>query len=885
VPLLSDLKYSARSLARTPGFAAALLLTIALGIGANASVLGFIRGSVTRDLPIADSDRVVSLFARDTSNAFGPLSFDAYLSLKARGDIFEYVGAARESEGSVVSEDRWAVMAVAAVTPEIATLLNLDTGEGVVLGDRTWRFDFGAPAVVRGKVIRVDSREQIVRGVAPDWLDGLYSGRNVDLWVPLHDESLQPSARASRTFWVLGRLQPGVPAGEAQAALNEGRAAEDALAVLRYTGVAPQAAEGLSRVSRMLPAAAGGVFLIACVNVAAFLLSRAFARSHETSVRVALGAGRRQLGLQLLSDSVVISVAGGALGVLLAYWTARIIPALFFVEDADYLGFAPDLGAIVGAAAACAAITVACGLMPLFEVRHDDPAAVLRRESGGPSKPMRRLRAGFVITQMACCCVLVIAAAVLFKGFRTALRTTTGNQLANALLVTLDAARGFDRSDLGTTYFLSAERTAHALPGVFETAWVSRLPGSRPAWSAFRVERPHLPVREVSLDVANFHPETLERIVLPPVAGRMFGGADTKDSCRVGIINEAAVELFDGDPLGRSIRDSAGEPVEIVGIVATRGPDEGPRRPTLYYYAEQTGASGEGIERDTFRVAVLPEHTAGVLDTNVVSPTYFDVLGSTVVAGDRFTTGSRLRCRVGVLNQEAAELYFGGDAVGGAIVDGSGRRTEIIGVIESRLLRTGQRPPEPAVYLPLAQDFVPRMTLIANTRGLTGDLVAIARRQLEAISGGRRPPVVTTLDAHLSRTALAPERISMLLVGAAAAIALTLGALGLYGAMADSAHHHRREIALRLALGAQRWRVIGHVLSEGLRLAGSGTAAGMLAAVLATRWLAGIAPSTGGVAAWVWLAAPLALLAAVAVASVLPARRAVNVDPLTIMRE
>jgi putative ABC transport system permease protein len=883
--LLSDLKYSARSLSRAPGFALALLLTIALGIGANASVLGFIRGSVTRDLPIAGIDRVVSLFARDASNAYIPISFDTYLAIRARTDIFESVGAARESEASVVSADRWAVMVVAAVTPEIARLLDLDIGEGVVLGDRTWRFDFGAPARIRGTAIRVDSRELIVRSVAPDWLDGLYSGRNIDLWVPLQAESLQLTARASRTFWALGRLQPGVSPGEAQAALNEGRSAEDAVAVLRYTGFAPQAAEGLSRVSRMLPAAAVGVFLIACVNVAAFLLSRAFARAHETSVRVALGAGRRQLGLQLLSDSVLISVAGAALGILLAYWTARIIPALFFIEDADYLGFAPDLAAMVGAATACAAITVVCGLLPLFEVRHDDPAAVLRRESGGPSKPMRRLRAGLVVSQMACCCVLVIAAAVLFKGFRTALRTTTGNQLANALLATLDAARGFDQSDLGTTYFLSAERTAQSLPGVFETAWVSRLPGSRPAWSAFRIEPPHLPVREVSLDVVNFHPETLERIVLPPVAGRMFGGADTKHSCRVGILNQAGAALFESDPIGRSIRDAAGEPVEIIGIVATRGADEQRRRPTLYYYAEQTGASTEGIDRDTFRVPVLPEHTVGVLDANVVSPGYFDVLHATVMAGDRFTAESRPRCRVAVLNQEAAELYFGGDAVGGAIVDGFGRRTEIIGVIESTLLRTGQRPPEPAVYLPLAQDFLPRMTLIANTARVTGDLVATAQRQLEAIAGARRPPVVTTLDAHLSRTALAPERISTLLVGAAAAIALTLGALGLYGAMADSARHRRREIAVRLALGAQRWRVIGHVLSEGLRLAGSGMAAGMVAAVLVTRWLAGIAPSTGGVTAWVWLAAPLALIAAVAIASVLPARRAVNVDPVTIMRE
>jgi ABC-type antimicrobial peptide transport system permease subunit len=144
---------------------------------------------------------------------------------------------------------------------------------------------------------------------------------------------------------------------------------------------------------------------------------------------------------------------------------------------------------------------------------------------------------------------------------------------------------------------------------------------------------------------------------------------------------------------------------------------------------------------------------------------------------------------------------------------------------------------------------------------------------------------VLTLDEYLSRTALAPQRIATLLVSAAAALGLVLGALGVYSALADSARHRRREIALRIALGAQRWRVVRQVLAEGLQLAGAGTVAGGLGALLAARGLTRISPGADAAAAWVWLAAPAVLLAAASLASVLPARRALAVDPLTIMRD
>ena len=218
--------------------------------------------------------------------------------------------------------------------------------------------------------------------------------------------------------------------------MNSTRSGADAIAVLSYTGLTPEAAGGMARITRLLYGAAGVVFFIACVNVATFLLARASARSHETSVRVALGAGRGQLARGLLSDSVLISGAGGLLGGLLALWTIDIVPALLFDQDAEQLTLVPDLFGTLAVCAACALVTIACGLLPLLDLRHDNPAAVLQRESAGPSRGMRRFRAGLVVAQMACCSMLVIGAGLLLKGFRSALQTSVGQSLGQPILAT-----------------------------------------------------------------------------------------------------------------------------------------------------------------------------------------------------------------------------------------------------------------------------------------------------------------------------------------------------------------------------------------------------------------------------------------------------------------
>jgi len=863
--------------------ALALLFTIALGIGSNVTIHGFAEGLTRPDSARISVDRVVSVFWREAYREAGPLSYQQYLSLKSRLDVFEWIGAARVSPRTIAMAGQSAIASVAALTSNLASLLNLSRDGGVVISRRMWRSEFGGKADVRGDQIRIDGVDARVSGVAPDWLEGLYRDRAVDVWMPLHEGPLQGVDRSSRNLWVLGRLRSDVSVSQAQTAVGPSAVGSGEMHVLPYTGMTLEMAGSLSRVGTLLGFAGGAVFFIACANVGCFLLGRALARSHETALRVALGASRGQLAGELLSDSVVISIAGGVAGMLLALWTSRVIPALLFEQDAGRLVFAPDLFSIVGASAACVGITIVCGLLPVMAIPYDRPVTVLQRESAGPSKAIRHLRVGLVVAQMASCCVLVISTAFLLEGLRTALQTTAGHRLGHPVLATVQA-----HPDFGMRYFQDVERAVRSMAGVSGTAWAGRLPGSQPTWQSFRIETRQLPLREVTLDIAGFTADSVDLFILPPRAGRLFGLRDR--TCRVAIVNEeAAEELFGGYTVGRIVQDFAGLPVEIIGVVAMRQTEHAAdgRRPTIYYnYADQAGPLRERIALARFRAPIVSDLVRVELDSNVVSPSYFGAMGLSLIAGQAFDRPVPGVCRIAVVNQEAAQLYFGGKALGAAVIDDEGRRTEIVGVAHATPLGTFQRRVEPAIYFPMSQDVLPRMTLIVGAREAHETMLSNLRRTIERIPGhGPAPLVVERLETHLTQTALAPLRIATMIIGASATTALMLSVLGLFGALSDAARQRRRELAVRIALGAQRWRVIWQVLIEGGRLACAGALAGMLGSLLLSRWLAQITVGYRSPALWVWLAAPLALAGAVVIASVLPARRASIVNPLTIMRD
>ncbi len=645
----------------------------------------------------------------------------------------------------------------------------------------------------------------------------------------------------------------------------------------------PQALAGIDRISLLLRTVAMAVFAIACANVATFLLARSSARSRETAVRVAIGARRPQLVRQVLTDSIVISTAGAIAGTILAFWIGRILPAWLFDQDADQMIFASDPAGVALIAGACAVITLACGLLPLLETRDDDPAKVIQRESSGPSRRSIRLGTMLVTVQMAMCTLLVVSAALLLDGFRSALRAGAGRELSSPVVASIEVLQSSSKGEMansGSLYFAAAERAAREVAGATSIAWMANVPGNRAAWRSFEIEAPATSRRALAFDREPFGSRTILGLILPPVQGRLFGTIDTGACGSVVVSAEAARQIGGEQVVGRAIETSEGDWAEIVGVVRLKEEDHG----RVFHYAPD----GEDHPTGGPAAYFIPDRDSAprtALDVNVVSPNYFDVMGLSLAAGGAFGEGTR-GCRVGIVNEEANTRYFGGDAVGSALIDPAGRRTNIIGVVRSIVLRAAQRAVEPALYLPMSQDFIPRMTLIAETGGVSRSRLRELHRRIALIPGGRGDRVIVrTLDEHLSRTALAPERIASVLVGASAGIALLLGILGLFGVMNDAARRRQREFALRIALGARDGHVATQVVAEGMRLVAAGVIIGLLGSVLVAQWVAGIAPADEPISFWVWMSAPAMLAVAVLVAGIVPARTALGSDLLAIMRQ
>lgn len=637
--------------------------------------------------------------------------------------------------------------------------------------------------------------------------------------------------------------------------------------------------DALISISRLLRSAAIAVFVIACANVAAFLLARATARTRETAVRVAIGARRPHLIGQVLAESVLISSAGAAAGAVLAYWIGRIVPAMLFDQDAEKMHFAVDPAGAAVIAIACAVVTIVCGLLPLIETR-DDPNAIMQRENSGPSRASLRVGAGLVIVQMAACTLLIISAGLLLAGYRAALLTSTGRRLANAAIASVEALQMSSKSQTttaGQNYLENIEAAARELIAPRSIAWIGNVPGDRPVLRSFEFEDAHLALRDVILERRLFNKTTAQSIVLPPVEGRLFGTYDSGPCGGVVLSVEAARAISTERVIGRSIETPSGWS-EVVGVARLIGPP----KPIVFHYAPDSDETASAPE--LYRVPQISEARRTDVAVTIVSRNYFDLAGLRMIAGKSFSE-ARDACRAAIVNEQAADLYFNGDAVGGAIIDGIGLRTSIIGVVASAKWRATQNPPLPTIYLPVGQDFQPQMTMIMETDGVGSAALRELHRRIALIPGGKEKSIkVMTLDRHMSRTALAPERITTVLVGASAMIALALGMLGLYGVMSDAARRRQREFALRIALGAQGGHVMRQVMNEGARLVAIGTIAGLAASAVIAQWIAQVSPTTEGSSPVIWIMAPIALAAAVGLASVLPARKAIASDPLMIMR-
>ncbi len=881
---LFRIRNSIRAFANTPGIFVALLVTIAIGVGCNASVGGFIEGLAHPRSPVESSNQIVSIFGHDRLSDAGPLSDSEYQEIRSRIAAFSWVDAVRIAPREVDLDGRTETITVSSVMPDLAKALNVKPG-GVVLSDHLNETEFGEGNRTVAGHVRIDNEELEITGVAPKVLEGLYGDRPVDLWMPYEVGGRQDANPDHRDLWVLARLRPGVSTYAAQREIRATLKDSDDVEVIPYSGIAPTTARALASIITLLKFIAGAVFLISCINVVSLLLGRAFERSSETSLRVALGATRKALSAELLADSVVVAFAGGFLGLLLALGAKRVIPSLLFQEDVERLTFVPPVAFLITSSVVCVGITVLAGMMPIMATVTDRPWTVLQREQGFSSTKVVRLRAALVVLQIALCCALVIFATLLLEGFHNALKTGIGQKLGNPILVTLQALP--PPLSVPADYFKAVEKSAKSVPDVAPVAWTTQLPGGLPIWQSFRIQAALSPLHDVVLDISEFTRDDQGRPEQQPTAGRLFAARDL--SCRSAVVNDAAAEALSGRAtVGERIFDPSGSPVGIIGIVHRTSGDILNRRPTIYFdpLGPYAHASMKGAR---FRAPGALSSADIELNVNFVSSGYMQALGLPLIAGHWFPENeqsSGLCGRVGVINQEAANLFFGGKPLGAGILDQTGRQTEIIGVVRSQDLGIFQEHAEPTVFIPAWQENPLRMTLVLKAPKADDQRMAELRRKIESVPGRDvAPPDIETLDTQLARSAFAPLRIATLIALASALAALTVSMIGVFSIQNDVHRERRRVLALHLAFGAQGWRILLKSLIESGRLVFAGCAAGALCSMALQRMLLSGTGLISQPPFRAWLLALLLPAVAVLISGGIAALRSLSVHPIAIMND
>ncbi len=834
---LQDLRFAARGLAKSPGFAAVAVLTLALGIGANTAIFSLLHAVLLRPLPYPEPERLLMLYLSTTGNGPEdandrfPWSYPKFATFREGDQVFERAAGFSHLDltlagdagperlpGEIVSADYFPVLGVQAVQGRTFTAEEDGTPRGhavALVGHDLWRSRFGGDPALVGKTIRLNRAPFQVVGVLPAGFHGLTG--EAEVWVPMamapvviYPEALEE--RWAHWFEVVARPRPEVSAAAAAAAMTAAGKRIDEAHPVPFESNAVWGANAVAlREARLDPAVRTSIFvlagavacvlLIACANVANLLLARATGRQREVAVRLALGAGRRRLLRQLLTESLLLAIAGGAAGLLVAAWGVRLLAAL--------------RPALAGAAGGPGALGTS--LLDVASARLDSPVLLYSVALS-------------VLTGLVC-------------GTVPALLSTrpdlTGSLKEGSAAAVVGAGGHRGARRLGTRDFLVAGEIALALvlllgAGLMLKSFV-RLraldPGFRPdGVLTFRLDPPE--PRYTRQNAAAFKERLLERLAaLPGVE------AASVDICPPlsGPCNRTVVTRLGGGP-----------PL----------------------------APGEGPE----------------IGVHSIAEDHFRALGIPILAGRAFTAADRVGAPlVAIVNQAAARrLWPRGEAVGRQIQVGIGMfgendMAEVVAVVGDVKYGPPEQAAGPDIYVSYRQYTAPRGTVMVRTAGDPSALAAAVRNEVRAVD-----PELPVYDlktmAERAGDAMARSRYAALLLAAFAVLALVLAGIGVYGVMSYAVAQRRREMGLRMALGARPADVVALVVRRGALLAALGLAAGLLVGSAATRALEGM---LFGVAATdpAVFAGIAALLAAIALlATYLPARRARRVDPMTALK-
>lgn len=615
--LRRELRYATRSLRRSPSFTATVLAVLALAIGTAAVIFTIVDTTVLRGLPYDRADRLVAVGHLDGEARHSNLISTAhYLALKERSDIFDGVALMTDYDAVLkrdgVNEPQ--VIRGQRVTAGFFQVLRIVPAEGrffmaddesegrsqvAIISHGLWRRVFGSSTDVLGRRMATEDGDLEIVGVAPAAFSNP-SGEPADVWVPY---VIPPGGHANRYHPSIARLSDDVSIDQALARVND---PGSGVAVERGTGVwaLHEQITGSTRPwLLMLMAAAACVLFIACVNVANLVLVRATVRTHELRVRAALGATRWDLARALLIESLLLSLAGASLGLLLAWWGIDAVRALMPLAVPRQESIGIDLRVLMMTAASAIAIGVALSLAPMLrDVRvRDRSFRVEQTRSNTISRPTQWLRSLFVVSEIALAVVLLVGAALFLMSYSRIMNVDLGFDYRNVLLVQVQpparpAGAGPDAAAHRAALLRIVEHIG-AIPGVDAAAVVSgTLPlGGRTTSAPFGIPGRELPRSQSGVTLHRVSGGYFAAMRIPIRSGREFSSIDLAGSQPVAILSDAAAAMYFGsdDPIGQTIElHGQRTVVGVAGNVRSAGP-ELDNRPEVYYPASQ-GSAGDG---------------------------------------------------------------------------------------------------------------------------------------------------------------------------------------------------------------------------------------------------------------------------------------------------